>query len=104
MPGVGSLNGPGLIADVRKTVPPHTIGEDHPRPGTSATQATFSLGDQDVGVFVSRETPAASGPRNCGQRSLAPTAPASAVPRRSAITTFEAVAGRRFMGGVHSLV
>ena len=43
---------------------PHTTGDDQPRPGTSAAQATFSLSDHLSGTAVSRETPEAASPRN----------------------------------------
>jgi hypothetical protein len=46
MPGVGCLKGRELMADVRKTVPFATIGDDHPWPGTSMLHLTCSVVDQ----------------------------------------------------------
>src|SRR5882724_4028553 len=58
---------PELMAVVRNTRSPQTIGEDQPRPGISTFHATFSVADQWSGKFVLVATPRAPGPRNCGQ-------------------------------------
>jgi hypothetical protein len=45
---------------------PQTIGDDHPRPGTSARHATFIVVDHVVGSVSIDETARPDGPRNCG--------------------------------------
>ena len=67
MPVDGSLNPPSLTADVTNTRSPHTIGDDQPRPGTSTAHATFCVADHLTGNCAASATPAAFGPRNCGQ-------------------------------------
>ena len=57
----------GATEVVRKTFPFHTIGDDQPMPGTSATHSTFSVVDQVFGRRGLSLTGSAPGPRNCGQ-------------------------------------
>src|SRR6476469_283029 len=66
MPGDACLKAPGLIADVRITWSPHTIGDDQPRPGTSAFHDTLIVADHFVGSVSIAETPRPECPRNCG--------------------------------------
>jgi len=47
------------------------MGDDQPRPGTSATQATFRVIDQEAGAFSPYASPKAPSPRNWGHRSVA---------------------------------
>ena len=56
-----------LTADVTKSVEPHTMGDDHARPGIVAIHATFFVSDQRIGGVAVSETPELPGPRNCGQ-------------------------------------
>ena len=58
---------PSVTAVVTKTLPPVTIGDDHPRPGIVATHSTFSVFDQRSGSALLSPTGFRSGPRNCGQ-------------------------------------
>src|SRR4029450_7384299 len=67
MPADAALNALALTAVVRNTRSPQTIGDDQPRPGTSATHATFSVVENVTGSVESSATPAPPGPRNCGQ-------------------------------------
>src|SRR5215471_17583554 len=67
MPGDACLNAPGLIALVTKIWLPQTIGDDQPRPGTSAFHATLIVVDQVVGSVSIAEIARPAGPRNCGQ-------------------------------------
>src|SRR5436189_1068428 len=67
MPGDGCLNTPALIAVVTKIWSPHTIGDDHARPGISAAHATLIVVDHFVGSVATGETARPDGPRNCGQ-------------------------------------
>ena len=71
MPVEGALKAPGLTAVVTYTRSRQTMGDDQPRPGTSATQATLFLSDHCCGNLDSSATPAPPGPRNCGH-SLGP--------------------------------
>ncbi len=64
---MGCLNGLPLMAEVTYTRPFQTIGDDHPRPGTSTTQRTFSVVDQRTGTPVSGDSPLPDGPLNPGQ-------------------------------------
>ena len=57
----------GATAVVRNTFPFHTIGDDQPMPGISATHSTFSVADQVFGSLGLSLTGSAPGPRNCGQ-------------------------------------
>src|SRR6266446_2316412 len=66
-PFFGGSTSPELIAVVRNTFSPQTIGDDQPRPGISVFHETFSVLDQRSGRFVLVLTPRAPGPRNCGQ-------------------------------------
>ncbi len=43
------------------------MGEDQPRPGTSAFQATLIVVDHFVGSVAIADTARPDGPRNCGQ-------------------------------------
>src|SRR5439155_12509037 len=62
-------------AVVRKTRPPASTGDDHPRPGTATFHATFSVALHRTGTPVASEWPCPSGPRNCGQSPAAPIEP-----------------------------
>src|SRR4029079_17973635 len=66
MPGDGCLKAPGLTAEVTITWSPQTIGDDQPRPGTSARHATLIVVDHFVGSVSIDETARPAGPRNCG--------------------------------------
>ncbi len=70
-PFFGASPPPVLTTLVTKILPPHTIGEDHPVPGTSVFQMTFSVCDHLSGSAGSSTTPVDPGPRNCGQLSPA---------------------------------
>jgi hypothetical protein len=67
MPVEGALNAPAFTAVVTYTLSPQTMGDDQPRPGTSAVHATLSVADQRVGRLEESATPAPFVPRNCGQ-------------------------------------
>src|SRR6187397_430532 len=67
MPGDACLKAPELIAVVTITWSPQTIGEDQPRPGTSAFQPTLMVVDHFVGSVSIAEIARPDGPRNCGQ-------------------------------------
>ena len=69
MPVDGSLNVPGLMADVTNTVVSQATGDDQPRPSTSTLHATLCLVDQLVGSVPSLRMPAPWGPRNWGHSS-----------------------------------
>src|SRR5262245_35059055 len=69
-PFLASSNLPSVTTEVRKTLSPHTTGDDHPRPGTSVFQTTFFVVSQVFGKSLPSETPA-EGPRNCVQLSVA---------------------------------
>src|SRR5262249_15029503 len=56
-----------LTADVTKTRPPQTTGDDQPTPGTSAFQTTSLSGRQAWGRAFASATPARSPPRKAGQ-------------------------------------
>ncbi len=64
MPVDPALNRPEFTAEVTNTRPRATIGDDQPRPGISATQATFSVVDHFVGKIEASATPAPWAPRN----------------------------------------
>src|SRR5438093_13295081 len=66
-PFLGGSTWPELIAVVRNTFSPQTIGDAQPRPGISVFHETFSVLDHRSGRFVLVLTPRAPGPRNCGQ-------------------------------------
>src|SRR5580700_9914241 len=70
-PFLGASPPPLLITLVTKILSPHTIGDDHPDPGMSTFQRTFSVADHLSGSAGSSTTPVDPGPRNCGQLSLA---------------------------------
>src|SRR4029077_13643974 len=67
MPGEACLKAPGLTADVTITWSPQTIGDDQPRPGTSARQPTLIVVDHLTGSVSIADTARPDGPRNCGQ-------------------------------------
>src|SRR5262245_65931651 len=66
-----------------KSFLPKITGEATLRPGRSVFHFTFSVGLKMVGRPFSRETPAPSGPRNCGQLAAATPATRSAVASES---------------------
>jgi hypothetical protein len=66
MPGDGCLKAPDPTAEVTITWSPQTIGDDQPRPATSAFQATLIVVDHFVGSDSIAETARPPGPRNCG--------------------------------------
>src|SRR5215217_6645354 len=88
MPFDGALKAWLFTAEVTKTRSPHTIGDDQPRPGRSAVQATCSVVDQDTGSEASSAIPAPFGPRNCGQAAgaAARTAGTRTAPARASVT------------------
>src|SRR5215212_5120454 len=88
MPFEGALKVFVFTAEVTKTRSPHTIGDDQPRPGRSAVQATCSVVDHDTGSEASSAMPAPFGPRNCGQAggAAARTAGTSTAPARTRVT------------------
>jgi hypothetical protein len=55
------------MAVVTITLSPHTMGDDHPVPGSLIFQRTFFPGPHSVGSFVSAVRLVPLGPRNCGQ-------------------------------------
>jgi hypothetical protein len=59
---------------VRNTLRPLTIGDDHPRPGISATHSTFSVFDHFSGNPFFALAGFASGPRKPGHSGSAPHA------------------------------
>src|SRR2546428_5111969 len=63
------------MTEVTKMRSPHAMGDDHPAPGTSVFQKPFLVELQVSGRPASSATPTGSGPRNCGQRSVAAAAP-----------------------------
>ena len=67
VPSDGGFIRCSLVAAVRKTLVPHTTGDDQPTPGTSATHSTFSVLDHLTGRLGLSETGFESGPRNRGQ-------------------------------------
>ena len=69
---------PSVNTVVINTCFPHTTGEDQPRPGMSCFHTIFSVVLQRSGRSACSATPIASGPRNCGQLSTAPTLPTTA--------------------------
>src|SRR4051795_12350125 len=66
MPGDACLKALALIAVVTKTRSPQTIGDDQPRPGTSAFHATLVVVDHVVGTLSIADTARPACPRNCG--------------------------------------
>ena len=60
------MNAPDPTAEVTITWSPQTIGDDHPRPGTSAFQETLIVVDHFVGSVATEEMARPDGPRNCG--------------------------------------
>src|SRR5215212_4822972 len=67
VPVCGGFDLPSVVTVVTKTLPPVTIGEDHPRPGISNDHSTFSVFDQRSASRACEPTGFDSGPRNCGQ-------------------------------------
>ena len=55
-----------------KTLPPVTMGDDHPRPGISADHSTFSVFPHLSASCAFVLTGFESGPRNCGQAASSP--------------------------------
>ena len=53
---------------------PQTTGDAHPRPGISTFQRTLLVSLHSVGGLAVRDTPAAKGPRHCGQYRSPPSA------------------------------
>src|SRR5262245_10344637 len=90
-PAIGSPS----IAVVKKTLFPHTIGEEWPSPSMAVFQAMLVAGPQVDGSAVSSETPCPCGPRNCGQF-LAETV---ADPRASTVNEASAACRSGLMGG-----
>ena len=76
-----------LIAEVTKTVFPHTMGDDQPRPGISRTHETFLSRDQRVGSDPLEATAEPPEPRNCGQFSSATDEARSAEKRQTPVAT-----------------
>src|SRR5918995_276169 len=68
VPRDGGFMAWSLVAAVTNTREPHTTGDDHPTPGTSATHSTFSVLDHETGRLGLSEIGFESGPRNRGQR------------------------------------
>src|SRR6185436_21131441 len=66
VPICGGFDLPSVVTVVTYTLPPVTIGEDHPRPGISCDHSTFSVLDQRSASFACVPTGFDSGPRNCG--------------------------------------
>src|SRR4029453_13411299 len=66
MPLPGALKALVFTAEVTNTRSPQTIGDDQPRPGRSAVQATCSVADHETGSVASSGRPGPLGPRNCG--------------------------------------
>src|SRR5687768_15790253 len=67
VPVCGGFDLPSVVTVVTYTVPPCTIGEDHPRPGISSDHSTFSVFDQRSASRGLVPTGFESGPRNWGQ-------------------------------------
>src|SRR5688500_19440865 len=85
MPLPGALKALVFTAEVTNTRSPQTIGDDQPRPGRSAVQATRSVADHETGSVASSAMPAPLGPRNCGHAGGAAATP-MVVPRIAART------------------
>src|SRR5215211_5705270 len=67
VPVCGGFDLPSVVTVVTYTLPPVTIGDDHPRPGISCDHSTFSVCDQRSASRACVPTGFDSGPRNCGQ-------------------------------------
>src|SRR5215510_4816625 len=67
VPICGGFDLPSVVTVVTYTLPPVTIGDDHPRPGISCDHSTFSVFDQRSASRVWAPTGFEFGPRNCGQ-------------------------------------
>ena len=65
--GDGCLNGLLLMAEVRKTVSPQTIGDDHPRPGDVDLPAHVLAHRPPVGNEAAGAMPLSAWPRKPGQ-------------------------------------
>src|SRR5579859_6689438 len=95
---------PPSVADVTKTLSPHTIGEDQPSPGIAVFHATWVEASQDRGSVASAESPCPVGPRKRGQLD-SDCAQAGAARRTSARAVFIRLsAGRRRFGSRGGLV
>src|SRR5688572_17614938 len=66
VPVCGGFDFPSVVTVVRYTLPPVTIGDDHPRPGIGCDHSTFSVLDQRSASRGLVPTGFDSGPRNCG--------------------------------------
>src|SRR5258708_36348756 len=77
---------------------PQTIGEDHPRPGTSAFDDTLIVVDHFVGRVSTGETARPAGPRNCGHVVSAGTG----APGTTRTTASKSTAGRRGTKGEYN--
>src|SRR5262245_32541108 len=73
------------IAVVRKTLFPHTTGDECPRPAIGVFHLMFLLAFHSAGRFVSVETPLPFGPRHCGQLAAPAVAANQATPERENI-------------------
>src|SRR6185503_19819014 len=67
VPICGGFDLPSVVTVVTNTLPPVTIGDNHPRPGISCDHSTFSVFDQRSASRAFAPTGLESGPRNCGQ-------------------------------------
>src|SRR5262245_2788678 len=66
VPICGGFDLPSVVTVVRYTLPPVTIGDDHPRPGISCDHSTFSVFDHRSAIRGLAPTGFEFGPRNCG--------------------------------------
>src|SRR6185503_2843374 len=67
VPICGGFDLPSVVTVVTYTLPPVTIGDEHPRPGISCDHPTFSVLDQRSARRACVPTGVDAGPRNCGQ-------------------------------------
>src|SRR5688572_33245560 len=67
VPVCGGFDLPSVVTVVTYTLPPVTIGDDHPRPGMSCDHSTFSVLDQRSARRACGPTGFESGPPSCGQ-------------------------------------
>src|SRR5262245_6779404 len=91
------------MPDVRNTVSPQTIGDDHPCPGTSIFQRTFSVVDHLSTMAVPGAMPLIAWPRKPGQVSsgfgFPLTSPADDARHASAARTAPALMRARLAHG-----
>src|SRR4029434_3340981 len=78
VPVCGGFDLPSVVTVVTYTLPPATIGDDHPRPGISCDHSTFSVFDQRSASRLWTPTGFEFGPRNCGQSTSCPRTVADA--------------------------